>query len=210
MDIDSSNIFIFNIKNNNYFVNNINNFNIEELNFKKGIYILQKNDSFKIGSTQNLKERLKTYKKNENNFEQIFNFYIYQTNNEYKAEIILLTLLSQWRINQLATTGNGKYFLSENIHNIHINKLIWIFEYVVYYICNFKINFSIPRSINSIKDNLNKMINTNNNILNNLLEIYISNHNYDIPIPMDIDKEYKKHSKFNYDNFIYYINNSLI
>lgn len=207
--MNSSNIYIFNKKNNNYSINNLNNFNIEELNFKKGIYILDKNNSFKIGSTRNLKERLKTYKKNGNNFEQIFNFYIYETDNESKAETILLTLLSEWRINQLVSTGNGKYFLSENIHNIHLNKLIWIFEYVIYYICNFKIKFSIPRTINSVKDNVNKMIDSNNNILNNLLEIYISNHTYDIPVPMDIDEEYKKNSKFEYDNFKHYINNSL-
>lgn len=207
--MNSSNIYIFNKKNNNYSISNLNNFNIEELNFKKGIYILDKNNSFKIGSTRNLKERLKTYKKNGNNFEQIFNFYIYETDNESKAETILLTLLSEWRINQLVSTGNGKYFLSENIHNIHLNKLIWIFEYVIYYICNFKIKFSIPRTINSVKDNVNKMIDSNNNILNNLLEIYISNHTYDIPVPMDIDEEYKKNSKFEYDNFKHYINNSL-
>lgn len=207
--MNSSNIYIFNKKNNNYSINNLNNFNIEELNFKKGIYILDKNNSFKIGSTRNLKERLKTYKKNGNNFEQIFNFYIYETDNESKAETILLTLLSEWRINQLVSTGNGKYFLSENIHNIHLNKLIWIFEYVIYYICNFKIKFSIPRTINSVKDNVNKMIDSNNNILNNLLEIYISNHTYDIPVPMDIDEEYKKIYKFEYDNFKHYINNSL-
>lgn len=207
--MNSSNIFIFSKKNNNYSINNLNNFNIEELNFKKGIYILDKNNSFKIGSTRNLKERLKTYKKNGNNFEQIFNFYIYETDNESKAETILLTLLSEWRINQLVSTGNGKYFLSENIHNIHLNKLIWIFEYIIYHIGNFKIKFSIPRTINSVKDNVNKMIDSNNNILNNLLEIYISNHTYDIPVPMDIDEEYKKIYKFEYNNFKHYINNSL-
>lgn len=204
-----SNIFIYNKINNNYSINNLNNFNIEKLNFKSGIYILEKNNSFKIGSTKNLKERLKTYKKNGNNFEQIFNFYIYETNNESKAETILLTLLSEWRINQPVSTGNGKYFLSENIHNIHLNKLIWLFEYVIHHIYKFKIKFSIPRTNNSIKDNVNKMIDSNNDILNNLLEIYISNHNYDIPVPMDIDQEYKLNYKFEYDNFKHFIDNSL-
>ena len=207
----SSNIIYFfkkNKKSFNYTIYKFNNFNLDLLDHKKGIYILDNSKECKVGSSKNLKDRLKTYSKNSQYFNNNFNFYIYETEHYINVENIILTLLSNWRTEKPQSSLNGKYFLSENI-NLELKKLKYLIEYIIINARYFKINFSISRSTNTIKNNLNKLIEINNDILINLLDNYISLNNYHVPIPMDIDDEYKEEKKFNINDFNYFIDNSL-